>query len=38
MKTSTSRCWSLDTYHPAPGVLPNVPSSRNYDGGFACAL
>ena len=38
MKVSTSRCWSVDTYNPVPGVIDNVPASRNYDGGFACDL
>lgn len=38
MKVSTSRCWSLDTYNPVPGVQEGVPASRNYDGGFAIAL
>lgn len=36
--TSTARCWSSDSYNPYPGVMENVPSSRNYEGGFACAL
>ena len=38
MKVSSSRCWSLDTYNPVPGVMEGVPSGRNYDGGFACDL
>ena len=38
MNTSTGRCWSSDTYHPVPGVMPNVPSSRDYAGGFGSAL
>ena len=38
MKVSTSRCWSIDTYNPVPGVMENVPASRNYDNGFGCAL
>jgi 3-hydroxyisobutyrate dehydrogenase len=38
MKVSTSRCWSIDTYNPVPGVMENVPASRNYEGGFGCAL
>ena len=38
MKTSTSRCWSIDTYNPVPGLMDNVPSKRNYDGGFSCEL
>merc|ERR1711908_104655 len=35
---STSRSWVMDTYHPVPGVLPNVPASKNYDGGFMVGL
>jgi 3-hydroxyisobutyrate dehydrogenase len=35
---STARCHSVDAYSPRPDVLPNVPSSNNYDGGFAVAL
>ena len=38
MSTSTARCWSVDTYNPCPGVMENVPSSRNYEGGFSCSL
>jgi len=36
--TSSARCWSSDTYNPVPGVMENVPSSRNYDGGFGVDL
>jgi 3-hydroxyisobutyrate dehydrogenase len=36
--TSSGRCWSSDTYNPYPGVMENVPSSRNYEGGFASNL
>ncbi|XP_020109573.1 probable 3-hydroxyisobutyrate dehydrogenase, mitochondrial isoform X3 [Ananas comosus] len=36
--SSSARCWSSDTYNPVPGVMPGVPSSRNYDGGFASKL
>ncbi len=28
MKVSTSRCWSVDTYNPVPGVIEGVPASR----------
>jgi 3-hydroxyisobutyrate dehydrogenase len=38
MGTSTARCWSLDTYNPSPGVMSNVPSSRDFEGGFGSAL
>lgn len=35
---STGRCWSSELYNPYPGVLPNVPASNNYQGGFGSAL
>ena len=38
LNTSTGRCWSTDTYNPCPGVMPNVPSSRDYEGGFGVSL
>lgn len=34
MKVSSSRCWSVDTYNPVPGVIGGVPSSREYEKGF----
>jgi len=36
--TSSARCWSSDTYNPVPGVIPTVPASNNYQGGFAVDL
>lgn len=36
--TSTAQCWSVTAYNPFPGVMENVPSSRNYEGGFAVNL
>jgi 3-hydroxyisobutyrate dehydrogenase len=30
--------WSMTTYCPVPGVGPETPADRNYDGGFATAL
>jgi 3-hydroxyisobutyrate dehydrogenase len=36
--TSTGRCWSSDTYNPFPGVLPNIPSANEYQGGFGASL
>jgi 3-hydroxyisobutyrate dehydrogenase len=38
MNTSTARCWSSDTYNPVPGVMPNVPASNDYEGGFGSLL
>ncbi|XP_057867797.1 probable 3-hydroxyisobutyrate dehydrogenase, mitochondrial isoform X4 [Cryptomeria japonica] len=36
--SSSARCWSSDSYNPVPGVMAEVPSSKNYDGGFSCNL
>jgi len=38
LSSATGRCWSVDTYNPVPGVMPNVPSSKNYEGGFGSQL
>ncbi|KAJ3033462.1 hypothetical protein HK097_004835, partial [Rhizophlyctis rosea] len=38
LNTSSGRCWSTDTYNPVPGVMPNVPASRDYEGGFGNSL
>ncbi|BAP12874.1 MAG: 3-hydroxyisobutyrate dehydrogenase [Alcanivorax borkumensis] len=38
MKASSGDNWSLDKYNPWPGVMENVPSSKNYEGGFAVKL
>ncbi len=31
---ASGQCWSLTSYCPWPGILPNVPSSNNYQPGF----
>ncbi|CAJ0636078.1 4088_t:CDS:2 [Entrophospora sp. SA101] len=38
INTSSGRCWSSDTYNPCPGIMENVPSSRDYQGGFGNKL
>lgn len=38
VNTSSGRCWSSDTYNPVPGVMPNVPASKGYAGGFGVDL
>jgi len=38
LSNATGRCWSVDTYNPVPGVMPNVPSSNDYKGGFGASL
>ncbi len=30
ISVSTGRSWCVDTMNPRPGVLENVPASRNY--------
>jgi 3-hydroxyisobutyrate dehydrogenase len=38
VSVSSGGCFSLTSYPPVPGLLPNVPSSRGYQNGFASAL
>lgn len=38
MLKSSGRNWSLELYNPYPGVMENVPASRNYEGGFKTRL
>jgi 3-hydroxyisobutyrate dehydrogenase len=35
---ASGQCWSMTTYCPLPGVGPNTPADREYEGGFAAAL
>jgi 3-hydroxyisobutyrate dehydrogenase len=35
---SSSQCWSLTSYCPVPGVLPNVPANNDYQPGFAAKM
>jgi len=35
---SSGQCWSLSSYCPWPGPVPNAPSNRGYEGGFATAM
>lgn len=34
----SGRCWSSEIYNPAPGILPNAPSTNDYNGGFRASL
>lgn len=38
MLASSGRNWSLEVYNPYPGVMDNVPASREYSGGFMVNL
>ena len=35
---SSGQCWSISTYCPVPGVGPQTPADRNYEGGFATTM
>jgi len=35
---ASGQSWSMTTYCPVPGVGPETPADRNYDGGFAAML
>lgn len=35
---SSGQCWSMTSYCPLPGVGPESPADRGYQGGFAVAL
>ena len=38
MLQSSGRNWTLEVYNPCPGVMDNVPSSNDYQGGFMVDL
>ena len=38
MGKSSGRNWTLELYNPCPGVMPGVPASRGYAGGFSTDL
>ncbi|MGH8761132.1 MAG: 3-hydroxyisobutyrate dehydrogenase [Burkholderiales bacterium] len=38
MRRSSGGNWALEKYNPMPGVMDNVPSSKNYAGGFGTDL
>ena len=35
---ASGQCWSMTSYCPLPGVGPDSPADREYQGGFAAAL
>ena len=35
---ASGQCWSMTCYCPVPGVGPETPADRDYEGGFAAAL
>ncbi len=38
LKASSGNNWSLEKYNPYPNLMDNVPSSRDYEGGFSVKL
>lgn len=35
---ASGQCWSMTSYCPAPGPVPNAPSNKDYKAGFAVAM
>jgi 3-hydroxyisobutyrate dehydrogenase len=35
---ASGQCWSMTSYCPVPGVGPETPADRDYEGGFAATL
>jgi 3-hydroxyisobutyrate dehydrogenase len=35
---ASGQCWSMTSYCPIPGIGPETPADRDYEGGFAAAL
>jgi 3-hydroxyisobutyrate dehydrogenase len=35
---STSQCWAITNYCPAPGVVPAAPANRDYQAGFTADM
>lgn len=35
---ASGQCWSLTQYCPSPNILPNVPSSHDYQPGFTAKM
>jgi 3-hydroxyisobutyrate dehydrogenase len=38
LSVSTGNCWAVSACNPRPGILPDSPASKNYEGGFQTAL
>lgn len=38
MRQSSGGNWVLERYNPWPGVMPNAPASKEYEGGFMAEL
>ncbi|KAM7303875.1 3-hydroxyisobutyrate dehydrogenase, mitochondrial [Ixodes scapularis] len=38
LNVSSGKTWPSEVYSPVPGVMENVPSSNQYEGGFGAAL
>ncbi len=35
---ASGQCWSMTSYAPVPGLVPNAPSNNNYQPGFAAKM
>lgn len=36
--SASGQCWSMTSYCPAPGILPEAPSSHGYKAGFTAKM
>ena len=38
INSATGKCWPSEANNPVPGVVPNAPAGKDYEGGFGTAL
>lgn len=38
INSATGKCWPSEANNPVPGVMPNAPAGKDYEGGFGTAL
>lgn len=35
---ASGQCWSMTSYNPVPGIIPNVPANNHYQPGFMAKM
>ena len=38
INSATGKCWPSEANNPVPGVVPNAPAGKDYEGGFGTSL
>ncbi|KAK3721039.1 hypothetical protein LTR37_003329 [Vermiconidia calcicola] len=38
INSATGKCWPSEANNPVPGVVPNAPAGKDYQGGFGTSL